>query len=681
MKDIINKINKTLSKNKKLTLTIASLVLVFGIIIGYSFSFYVKTDIIENNVVSTECFKLSYTDENDIYLDKTYPMSEEEGTKLVPYEFTIKNTCNRAAQYSINIEKLDGSTLDDNYLRFKFDDNQSKLIGDLDVFTTKVNDNAISSRNIKSAILLPNEEQSYSLRLWVDEETTKEQSANKLYKSKIVISALDKKDPYIEITFNPNGGTLDNNVISYIEGRPFGSLPTPDNKGYVFVGWYKNASLNDEDAVSIYDLVSNDYANLYAKYTEGTYKLSIDPNGGEYNSSPGVYEANVTYGDTYTLGTASKEGHSFTSWSVVSGSETTVDGNVVTMGNEDAVVRANYDINTYKLTVKPNGGTWNGSTNNQEFNLEYNSTKEIVNPTREGYTFTGWTVSSGSLSSTTYTIGASDATLTATWAANDYKWVVYHNKMNVNGEGYTLANTEEGSGSYGSNFQGTLKNYTGFTNPTRASKQIGVDVKSNETGTPTNNVLDYNYTRNKYSVIVKPNGGKYNDSTSDTTHSDIYFEATYTINNPSRTGYNFGGWTTTGTDSSITDTTFKMGSENATLTAKWTAKSYNLTLNNQSPTTPGDTTVSATYDAAIPNITIPEKTGFLFDGYYTEEDGAGTKYINADGTSAKNWDLDENKTLYAKWIQLTASMFTYSNSTYTTCTTVKCSLDELYTKF
>ena len=80
-----------------------------------------------------------------------------------------------------------------------------------------------------------------------------------------------------------------------------------------------------------------------------------------------------------------------------------------------------------------------------------------------------------------------------------------------------------------------------------------------------------------------------------------------------------------------------------------------VTLDNQGATTPGTEWVTVTYGAAVPTITPPTKTGYTFGGYWTQTGGAGTKYINDDGSSAKNWDLTEPTTLYAKW---TANTYT-----------------------
>lgn len=64
--------------------------------------------------------------------------------------------------------------------------------------------------------------------------------------------------------------------------------------------------------------------------------------------------------------------------------------------NESGVtVQQNYVRNEYVLTVDPNNGTWNNSTATQTFKQKYKSVKNIPDPTRIGYTFTGWTLTGG----------------------------------------------------------------------------------------------------------------------------------------------------------------------------------------------------------------------------------------------------------------------------------------------
>ncbi len=82
-----------------------------------------------------------------------------------------------------------------------------------------------------------------------------------------------------------------------------------------------------------------------------------------------------------------------------------------------------------------------------------------------------------------------------------------------------------------------------------------------------------------YDLTINPNGGVYNNSNNSTIKA-IQDGTTESIAIPTRVGYNFAGWTLTGTNSTLTYTdnsltkpaTFKMGTEDATLTANWTPR-------------------------------------------------------------------------------------------------------------
>lgn len=105
-----------------------------------------------------------------------------------------------------------------------------------------------------------------------------------------------------------------------------------------------------------------------------------------------------------------------------------------------------------------------------------------------------------------------------------------------------------------------------------------------------------------------------------------------------------------------------------TIYVKFQPKTYTVTLSYSGQANYGSApsgvknSVTATYAAAMPAMgTAPKAAnGYGFYGYYTEPDGNGAKYYNADGTSAKNWDLDENTTLYAYFRQAAITGFTFS---------------------
>ena len=74
-----------------------------------------------------------------------------------------------------------------------------------------------------------------------------------------------------------------------------------------------------------------------------------------------------------------------------------------------------------------------------------------------------------------------------------------------------------------------------------------------------------------------------------------------------------------------------------------------VTFDSQSATTTGTTSVFAIIGKAMPAITLPSREHYSFNGYYTQPNGKGVQYYNADGSSARDFDLESDVTLYASW--------------------------------
>ena len=68
----------------------------------------------------------------------------------------------------------------------------------------------------------------------------------------------------------------------------------------------------------------------------------------------------------------------------------------------------------------------------------------------------------------------------------------------------------------------------------------------------------------------------------------------------------------------------------------------------------GSDSITTTYTYTMPSISVPSRSGYTFEGYYTEANGGGTKYYNSDGSPAiTTCDLVGSTTLYANWISNT----------------------------
>ena len=120
------------------------------------------------------------------------------------------------------------------------------------------------------------------------------------------------------------------------------------------------------------------------------------------------------------------------------------------------------------------------------------------------------------------------------------------------------------------------------------------------------------------------------------------------------TGYQFGTVTVTGVGTITAAAAGTPGvyyvTDDATITATCTAKTCTVTFDKEGGSS-GSDNATATYGNAMPNITAPTKTGYTFGGYWDGDNGTGTQYYKANGTSNRNWDKDvtATQTLYAKW--------------------------------
>ena len=213
-----------MNKNKKALLLIIGVLLLVGVIISISYAYYIfSVSQSGKNVVKSDCFEITYSDGNAISLNNAIPYSEDEADELTPYTFNIKNLCKSPIKYNINLETLNTSDIDLNAVRYKFGIYNSNLLGSIadNDSSVIVNKNVVSSsKTINSGVLDGGEEKVFDLRIWVDEDATIEQSANKSFLSKIVVDATidtNFKSAYLAVgsTFNERIKKLVNSENTY----------------------------------------------------------------------------------------------------------------------------------------------------------------------------------------------------------------------------------------------------------------------------------------------------------------------------------------------------------------------------------------------------------------------------------------------------------------------------------
>ena len=88
------------------------------------------------------------------------------------------------------------------------------------------------------------------------------------------------------------------------------------------------------------------------------------------------------------------------------------------------------------------------------------------------------------------------------------------------------------------------------------------------------------------------------------------------------------------------------------LYAYWYQNTHVVTLHSVGADDEGTTSAVAVVGLNFPNISAPTRTGYLFAGYYTGVNGSGTQYVDSSGNGTRNYDIDSDTILYAKWISL-----------------------------
>jgi len=180
-----------MNKRLKVLLCVIGIFLVTSILIGISYAYYVfSVSQSESNAIITDCFRITYTDENPINLNNQIPLGDKEAKKLTPYTFTITNVCNHAIDYDVNIETLNTTTVDLNGVRVRLNNFKSQILGSIEDNDSSViyNSGVLSSKTIKHGSIVANGSKTYDLRVYIDENSTVAESASKSFSSKVVVS-------------------------------------------------------------------------------------------------------------------------------------------------------------------------------------------------------------------------------------------------------------------------------------------------------------------------------------------------------------------------------------------------------------------------------------------------------------------------------------------------------------
>ena len=146
------------------------------------------------------------------------------------------------------------------------------------------------------------------------------------------------------------------------------------------------------------------------------------------------------------------------------------------------------------------------------------------------------------------------------------------------------------------------------------------------------------WTANDNAVTFVTNGGT--DVAGQTVKTDAKIKKP---SDPTRTGYTFGDWYTDQSCTKKWDFEKDTVSDAMTLYAKWTANTYDVTLDLNYDGAAKPENVTVTYDGTYSALTTPKRVGYDFLGWFTAQTGG--EQVTADSKVS----ITAPQTLYAHW--------------------------------
>ena len=387
----------------------------------------------------------------------------------------------------------------------------------------------------------------------------------------------------------------------------------PEKEGYNFIGWYKGDELYSFDNNVVEDLT------LEAKFEaiNVTYKV--------IHKQMNLEDDEYTIKDTDTL-EGKYDAPIVPSVKTYSGF-TSPEVQFVKLGLNTEITYL-YKRNSYKVTYKYDGKIPSGAKELPEEKTYKYETMVDLAPigTAPGYSFSGW-----SMTDDPFKVPANDLVITGTFTAlGNTPYTVEHYFETLTDGVYEIDDslTEHHTGETDTEVTGNIQNVTGFT----YDQENANNVRTGNINGTGDLVLKLYYKRNKYNLSYSYLNGTPDGATQLPGSKQYkYDQDVEVISSASAPGYEFSGWSRTGT--------FKMPSEDVLITGSFTARNdtpYRVEIyveniddndfsidNNKSYNTQGTTDTTASKEATA-------YTGLVFDENNTNNILSGN--INGYGT-------------------------------------------------
>ncbi|ECQ9388061.1 InlB B-repeat-containing protein [Listeria monocytogenes] len=400
-------------------------------------------------------------------------------------------------------------------------------------------------------------------------------------------------------TFN-NDGTTTTQTVDYQEALTEPTEPTKD--GYTFDGWYDAQTGGNKWNFATNKMPANNIT-LYARYSVKSYTATFDKEG-TTTTQTANYDSLLTEPAAPT-----KDGYTFDGWYDAETGGTKWNFATNKMPAKNVTLYARFTVKSYTATFDKDGTTTTQTVN-------YDSLiQEPTAPTKDGYTFTGW-------------YDAETGGNKWDFAANKMpaKNVTLYARFSTNA--YTATFDKEGTTTTQAVDYDSL-----LTEPTAPTKDgytfdgwYDAETGGNKWNFATNKMPAKNMTL--YARFsLKAYTATFNVEDTTTTQAVDYDALIEEPTAPTKEGHTFDGWYDAETGGNKWDfAANKMPAKDVTLYARFTVKSYTVTLNGEAVTTQ-----IVDYLGLLQEPTAPIKAGYTFDGWYDAE------------TGGNKWDFATNK--------------------------------------
>ena len=375
------------------------------------------------------------------------------------------------------------------------------------------------------------------------------------------------------------------------------------------------------------------------------FRISLDYNGATSGNEAATSIVSVS--ESYTLPVPKRVGYKFVGWyDGIKDANKLTDENGKSVGAyekyESISAYAIWEANLNEIVFNANGGE--GEMDNQKIATDATVALNECLYTKKGYTFAGWgTTANGEVNysdKADYMMGTNaQYILYAIWTPNDNTLHFESNGGSGKMSDMTIATDSKATLSANA-FTKTGYDFAGWAESENGSK-VYSDGDSYTMGTE-NATLYALWTPKTYKITYNLNGGQLAVENKATYNIET---ATFTLNNPTKRGYEFNGWSgsnlTGGENQAVSIETGTYGE--LTFTANWTAIEYSITYNLNEGTNNSANPKTYTIEQEV-RLQDPERKGYKFSGW--TDNGLISNGSIGEKTFTASWEIIDYNIIY-----------------------------------